>query len=228
MSPADGPDLTVGILGAGKLGTVLAKLALAAGHRVRIAGSGDPKYIALTVSVFAPGAAPVTAADAVAGADVVILAVPLHRVSQLDASQLAGVVTIDATNHWEPVDGPLPEFTDDPRGTSAVVQDLMPGARLVKAFSHVGYHDLDEMAAGRHDGRRIALGIASDDPAAADAVAGFVESLGFDAVQVGSLVHGLALQGRAPAFGATLTRTELIEAAESCDEVVAGANPATT
>jgi len=208
---------TVGILGAGKLGTVLARLAVAAGYRVLVAASGTPERIALTLSVMAPGAVPVSAADAVA-ADVVVLALPLHRLPTLDAAALRGRVVVDATNHWEDVDGPLPEFVGDARGTSAVVQDLLPGARIVKAFSHVGYHDLAELAGAGMGGSRVALGIASDDEAAAAVVASFVERLGFEAVPIGELARGWTLQAHSPVFGATMTRDDLVETVSRCDE----------
>lgn len=197
----------VGILGAGKLGTVLARLAVAAGYEVRIAGSGDPKYIALTVDVFAKGATPVTAAEAIDGADLVILAIPLHRVDALPADSLAGHIVIDATNHWLAVDGPLPEYIEAPGGTSSVVAAKLPLARVVKAFSHVGYHDLDAHA---RDARRIALGIAADDVPAAEVVAAFVDRLGFEPVIVGPLAAGVGLQAGSHAFGAALTRDALL------------------
>ena len=77
---------------------------------MRIAGSGDPKFIRLTVDVFAKGATATTAADAIAGADLVILAIPLHRVDSLDSAALAGHIVVDAMNHWTAVDGPLPAW----------------------------------------------------------------------------------------------------------------------
>lgn len=209
---------TIGILGAGKVGTVLARLALAAGHRVLISASGSADRIALIVEVLAPGASAVTTPEAIAGADAVILALPLGKVRTLPAAALAGKLVIDAANHWEPVDGPLPEFTDDPRGTSEVVASLLPGARVVKAFSHLGYHDLDERGAPAGAPGRIALAIAGDEPEDVATVAALVDSFGFDPVPTGGLASGRAFQAHTPAFGYPLTRDELQDALRAAVE----------
>ncbi|MGC4174994.1 NADPH-dependent F420 reductase [Demequina sp.] len=199
----------VGVLGAGKLGTALARLAVAAGHDVRIAGSGDPKFIALHLSIEAPGAAPVTAAEAIANADLVILAIPLHRLAELDTATLAGHTVVDATNYWSAVDGPLPEFTDHPGGTSVAVASALPGARVVKSLNHISANDLAQHA---RDKRRIAIGVASNHAIKADAVATFVSSLGFEPVQLGGLDRGVELQPGAAAFGRPLTQEALLRA----------------
>ena len=154
--------LTVGILGAGKVGTVLARLAVAAGYRVLIAGSGYPSEIALTVSVLA-----------------------------------------------REVDGIRDDLTDPRTSTSETVQEFLPGARVVKALNHMGYHDLEDGArpAGAPD--RTAIAIAGDDPGDVAAVASFVDALGFDPVLAGPLSAGVRLQPGTEPFGANVAAGEL-------------------
>jgi predicted dinucleotide-binding enzyme len=208
----NGAAPTIGILGAGKVGTVLARLARAAGYRVLIAGSSSPDRIALIIEVLVPGADPATSADVIDGADIVILALPLRSVPNLPAERLRSKLVIDAMNYWEPTDGTLPEFSEDPRGTSEIVQERLAAPRFVKAFSHLGYHDLDERGRPSGDEDRIALALAGDDPSDLATVAALVDAFGFDPLIVDGLVHGRAFQAHTPAFGDPMPRADLARA----------------
>jgi 8-hydroxy-5-deazaflavin:NADPH oxidoreductase len=202
-------DLRLGIVGAGKLGTTIARAAIAAGYDVAVAGSGAADDIALTIDVLAPGARAVTTVEAVRHADIIALAVPTHRFRELPRDLFAGKVLIDAMNYWEPVDGVDQELAAAEEGTSMVVQERFRSARVVKSLNQLGYHELEENRRPQGAPDRIAIGVAGDDRLAVRAVMRLIDRLGFDPVEAGPLENGLALQPDGSPFTVAYRAAEL-------------------
>jgi hypothetical protein len=196
------------VLGAGHSGPVIARVAIDAGYPVSIAASGDPEQIELITQVLVPGAEPRWAADATAGADIVVLAIPLHKFGTLDPSLVSGKVVVDVMNYWPPVDGVVPMFDDPQLGSSEIVQRRLASATVVKALNHIGYHELDDERRPAGSPDRRALGVAADDQRALGVVADLVERMGYEAVQLDSLSAGRFLEPGGPVFGVSLSRLE--------------------
>jgi predicted dinucleotide-binding enzyme len=198
----------IGVLGAGHVGPVIARVAVAAGFRVAIAASGSPERIALIAQVLVPGAEPLWAVDAVEESDIVVLAIPLHKFDAFDPDVVAGKLMVDAMNYWPPVDGVQQMFEDRRYSSSEIVQRRLARSTIVKTLNHIGYHELedDRRPVGSPD--RRALGVASDDAAATDVVADVIERIGYDPVRLDSLRAGRLLEPGGPVFGVSLRRSE--------------------
>lgn len=199
---------TLGILGAGRVGTAIARQGLRAGYDVAIAASGDAADIELIVEVMAPGARAVRASEAAHAGDLVVLALPLRKYATLDPDMLTGRVVVDAMNYWAETDGHIPAL-GGARSTSEMVAEHLPGARLVKTLNHIGYHELetDHAPAGSPD--RRALAVAGDDDAARALVGGLIERLGYDVVDAGPLAAGTAFEPGTEIFNGRHDRATL-------------------
>jgi hypothetical protein len=205
----DADDLRLGIVGAGKFGTTLARAAVAAGYDVAISGSGPAEDIALTVDVLAAGAHAATTAEVVRHADIIVLAVPMHRFRELPRELFAGKILIDAMNYWQPVDGDDEELAAAADGTSMIVQERFPSARVVKSLNQLGYHQFEEHRRPDDAPDRIAIGAAGDDRLAVRNVMRLLDRLGFDPVDAGILKNGLALEPDGSPIAATYSAEEL-------------------
>jgi predicted dinucleotide-binding enzyme len=199
----------LGIVGAGKAGTAFARAAVAGGYDVAISGSGSAERIELIVDVLAPGARAVSTDEVVSYADLIVLAIPMHRFRDLRRYLFAGKILVDAMNYWDEIDGVDQQFETAPAGTSMLVQEWFSCARVVKSLNHLGYFKFEKSRRPRGAPGRIGMAAAGDDRAAMAAVLELVDNLGFDALDAGNLASGLALQPGGPIFGAGHSAKEL-------------------
>jgi predicted dinucleotide-binding enzyme len=177
--------MDVGIIGAGRLGQAMARVAKHAGRSVVLANSRGPESLTTVVSALGEGVSAGTAGEA-ASAGIVVVAVPWDRVREaVGGLEWSGQVVIDATNDWAADDL-------DGRTSSEIVTGIVAGARVVKAANTLSAEVL-ESDPGEAGGRRVIF-ISGDDADAKAEVVALFQDAGFAPIDLGDLATGGAMQ----------------------------------
>lgn len=200
---------TIGLLGAGKIGSQVARLALAHGHQVVISNSRVPETLAELVDELGSHARAALAADAAAAADIAVVTLPFKNLGSIPVEPLAGKIVLDTNNYYPERDGPIAELDDESTTTSELLQAHLPTSRVVKVFNHIAAKDLTGHATPPGTPNRRALAIAGDDAGAKQTVIALLDQFGFDAVDAGPLAEGWRFQRDTPAYGRRANSTEM-------------------
>ena len=200
---------TIGLIGAGKIGSQIARLAVASGYSVVISNSRGPETLSTLVAELGPNARAATAKEAAEAGDVVIVTVPLKNYRQVPVEPLAGKIVIDTNNYYPERDGHIRELDNESTTTAELLQAHLPKSKVVKAFNHIYAAQLttDGRPAGTKN--RRALVIAGDDRDAKGTVTSLLDRFGFDTVDAGPLKEGWRIQRDTPGYGPRRTAEEL-------------------
>jgi predicted dinucleotide-binding enzyme len=192
---------TIGLIGSGHIGGTVAQLAVDAGHDVVLSNSRGPETLTDLVDRLGPRARAATAAEAAAAGDIVVVTIPLKAYRDVPAGPLRGKVVIDTNNYYPQRDGHISELDDGTTTSSELLQGHLPESRVVKAFNNIQFGHLGTLRRPAGDPERSALAIAGDDAAAKQTVTEFLDSIGYEAYDVGPLAEGWRFQPGTPAYG---------------------------
>ncbi len=200
---------TIGLIGAGHIGSQVARLAVAAGHDVVISNSRGPETLSSLVAELGPKAGAATVLEAAKAGDIVVVSVPLKNYKAVPAEPLEGKIVIDTNNYYPQRDGHIAELDDESTTTSELLQAHLPGSKVVKAFNHIYAAELTTHGQPAGTKGRRALVIAGDDAEAKAVVTRLLDQFGFDAVDAGPLKEGWRIQRDTPGYGPRRTAEEL-------------------
>lgn len=200
---------TIGLIGAGNIGSQLARLAVANGYDVVLSNSRGPETLAALVAELGTKARAATPEAAAAAGDVVVVTVPLRAYRSVPAVPLAGKIVIDTNNYYPQRDGHIPELDNESTTTSELLQAHLPSSKVVKAFNHIYARELTTHRQPPGSKNRRALVIAGNDEEAKSVVAHLIEQFGFDTVDAGPLREGWRIQRDTPGYGPRRTAEEL-------------------
>lgn len=200
---------TIGLIGAGHIGSQVARLAVKNGYSVVLSNSRGPETLSGLVKELGPNARAATPAEAGKAGDIVVVTIPLKNYRSVPVEPLEGKVVIDTNNYYPDRDGHIPELDNESTTTAELLQAHLPTSRVVKAFNHIYAAQLttDGLPAGTKN--RRALVIAGDDPEAKAVVTRLLDQFGFDTVDAGPLKEGWRIQRDTPGYGPRRTAEEL-------------------
>ena len=194
--------MNIGVIGSGNIGATAARLFAAAGHEVAISNSRGPETLGGLVEEIGPGVRAATVEEAAGFGEVVMEAIPFGRYESLPAERLAGKVFITASNYYPARDG---EVEHGGLASAEVIQQHLPGARVVKAFNTIYFVRLGEN--GRPDApveEREAISVSGDDEGAKGIVSRLVEEIGFAPVDVGTLAGSRRQEPGSPVYNVAM------------------------
>jgi predicted dinucleotide-binding enzyme len=200
---------TIGLIGAGHIGSQLARLAVANGYDVVLSNSRGPETLSALIAELGPRARAATPAEAARAGDIVVVSVPLKNYKEVPVAPLADKVVIDTNNYYPQRDGHIPELDNESTTTAELLQAHLPTSKVVKAFNHIYAADLTTHGQPAGSKNRRALVIAGDDPDAKVAVTRLIDQFGFDTVDAGPLKEGWRIQRDTPGYGPRRTAAEL-------------------
>ncbi len=192
---------TIGLIGAGHIGSQLARLAVRNGYDVVISNSRGPQTLSGLVAELGPRARAATPEEAARAGDVVVVTIPLKAYGTVPVEPLAGKVVIDTNNYYPQRDGHIAALDEESTTTAELLQAHLPRSKVVKAFNHIYAADLTRHGQPRGTPNRRALCIAGDDAGAKAVVTELIDSFGFDTVDAGPLREGWRIQRDTPGYG---------------------------
>ena len=200
---------TIGLIGAGHIGSQIARLAVANNYNVVISNSRGPETLSALVAELGPKARAATAVDAAKAGDIVVVTVPLKNYRSVPVEPLKGKLVIDTNNYYPQRDGHIQELDDESTTTAELLQAHLPTSKVVKAFNHIYAAELTAHGQPAGTANRRALVIAGDDREAKATVTRLLDQFGFDTVDAGPLKEGWRIQRDTPGYGPRRTAEEL-------------------
>jgi 8-hydroxy-5-deazaflavin:NADPH oxidoreductase len=200
----------IGFIGSGNIGQVLARQVIAAGYDVVMSNSRRAETLAPLVAALGPKARAATSDQAATAGDLVVVAIPFRNVAQVPVQALAGKVVIDVSNYYPPRDGHLAVIDNGDKASSEILAAHLPTSRIVKAFNAIIATQIAEHATPPGTPHRRAIPIAGDDEQAKGIVAALIDQIGFDTVDVGSLIDGRRIEST-DAWGPVLDAGALLK-----------------
>ncbi|MEP7074383.1 MAG: NAD(P)-binding domain-containing protein [Acidobacteriota bacterium] len=198
--------MKIGIIGAGNIGSTVARLFVDAGHQVAISNSRGPETLDELASELGDNAEASTVENAIDFGDVVLISIPLKNHRDLPTNGWENKVVIDSNNYYPDRDGQIADLDSGKTTSSELLEKHLPGARIVKGFNTIWSEHLKTVGDKSLPlGERRAIFIAGDDSGAKEIVAKLIESIGFAAVDTGFLAEG----GRSQQPGSAIYNKEL-------------------
>lgn len=202
---------TFGIIGAGHIGSHVARAVIGLGHDVVIANSRGPESLGDLVAELGPNARAATAQEAAEAADVAVVTVPLHAIDAVPVEPLAGKIVLDTNNYYWERDGHIEALDKGETTTSGMLQQHLPESKVVKAFNHIRFDEITTTGSAAGTPNRRALATSSDFPDAAQFVTELYDALGFDTVDVSPLSESWRVERDRPAYVVRQNKAELEE-----------------